>query len=156
MASQTDRLIDDPAVARSPEPMSLPLGAVTVALGFPSPAEDFEEARIDLNQLLIHNPPATFLYRAHGTSMIDAGICDGDILIIDRSVTPRDGDIVIATWEGNQPTCKILRSRSDHLELHGCNPLSTPIHLNADTDVEILAVTGVVRTLARRHRHTRI
>ena len=136
--------------------MSLPLGSVTVALGFPSPAEDFEEARIDLNHLLIRNPPATFLYRAHGTSMIDAGICDGDILIIDRSVAPRHGDIVIAIWEGNQPTCKILQTRHDHLELHGCNSHCPPIHLSAEIEVEIFTVTGIVRPLLGKGRHAHL
>lgn len=125
------------------------MGRARVALGFPSPAEDAEEDRINLNELLIHNPPATFLYRAYGTSMVDAGICDGDILIIDRSVTPRHGDIVIASWEGNQPTCKILRCCQDHLELHSCNPECKPICLSPETETEVFAVTGVVRTLGR-------
>ena len=122
--------------------MSLPLGSVTVALGFPSPAEDFEEARIDRNPILIRNPPATCLYRAQGTSMIDAGICDGDI--------------VIAIWEGNQPTCKILQTRHDHLELHGCNSHCPPIHLSAEIEVEIFTVTGIVRPLLGKGRHAHL
>lgn len=125
---------------------------VDIALGFPSPAEDYIEDRIDLNAMLIPNPPATFLYRAYDTSMIDAGICDGDILIIDRSVTPVHGDLVIAIWEGNQPACKILRCYEDHLELHSCNPECKPIYLSGETEVEVFAVTGVVRSLVRSGR----
>lgn len=129
------------------------MGGVRVALGFPSPAEDYEESRVDLNDLLISNPPATFLYRAQGTSMLDIGIYDDDILIVDRSVSPQDGDIVIATWEGNQPVCKILRLLPNNLELHSGNPEYPPLRLPADTVIDIFAVTGVVRPLTRkRHR----
>ncbi|MGB7397180.1 MAG: S24 family peptidase, partial [Candidatus Macondimonas sp.] len=66
--------------------LRLPMGAARAVLGFPSPAEDFEGDSVDLNELLVRNPPATFLYRAEGCSMIGAGICDGDVLIVDRSV----------------------------------------------------------------------
>ncbi|WP_244181107.1 S24 family peptidase [Xanthomonas melonis] len=83
--------------------------------------------------------------------MLHAGICDGDILIIDRSVRPLDGDIVIATWEGNQPTCKVLKVAADHVELHSPNPHCPPIVLTSGTEVEVLAVTGVARQITRGH-----
>lgn len=138
-------------VRLAPARLSLPLGGVRVALGFPSPAEDFQDDGIDLNELLVRNPPATFLYRAEGWSMLHAGICDGDILLVDRSVTPQDGDVVVATWEGNAPTCKVLHVCQDHLELHSRNPHVPHIVLPPETEAEVFAVVGVVRQMRRLH-----
>ncbi|ADU99606.1 LexA family protein [Alicycliphilus denitrificans] len=131
--------------------LRLPVGAVHVALGFPSPAEDFEDDRVDLNEMLVRNPPATFLYRAEGWSMIQAGICDGDVLVVDRSVRPQHGDVVIAMWDGNAPVCKVLHVCGDHVELHGRNPAIASIVLPPDTEVEIFAVVGVARQMRREH-----
>ncbi len=135
--------------------LPLPLGTARVRAGFPSPAEDFLDDSIDLNDYLVRNPAATFLYRAEGWSMIHAGICDGDVLIVDRSVRAIDGDVVIATWEGNQPVCKVLKIGSDHLELHSRNPHFPPIVLDAGTEAEIFAVVGVVRQVRRSHGRVR-
>lgn len=139
------------------DPRSLPLllAAGRTRLGFPSPAEDFEDEEIDLNQVLIRNPAATFLYRAEGWSMLHAGICDGDILLIDRSVQPLDGDVVVAIWDGNQPTCKILRVVNNHLELHSRNPHCPNIVLSPGTEAEVFAVVGVVRQMRREHGRVR-
>lgn len=136
-------------------PCALPLGAARASMGFPSPAEDFQDDTIDLNELLVRNPPATFLYRAEGWSMLHAGICDGDILIVDRSVAPKDGDVVIATWEGNQPVCKVLKVAGDHLELHSRNPHCPNVVLPPGTEAEVFAVVGVVRQMQRRHGRVR-
>ncbi len=87
--------------------------------------------------------------------MLMAGVCDGDILAVDRSVTPEDGDLVIARWEGNQPTCKVLKVCSDHIELHSRNPHCPNIVLTPDTEVEVFAVVGVVRTIRRRNGRVR-
>lgn len=134
----------------SPAVNRLPVSGIRAVLGFPSPAEDFSDDGIDLNELLVRNPPATFFYRAEGWSMMMAGICDGDILIVDRSVQPRDGDIVLATWDGNQPTCKVLKICEDHIELHSRNPHCAHIVLTPETEAEVFAITGVVRRLRRR------
>jgi DNA polymerase V len=134
-----------------PPPLALPISAIRITMGFPSPAEDFQDDEIDLNRALIRNPPATFMYRAEGWSMLHAGICDGDILIVDRSVTPRDGDIVIATWDGNQPACKVLVIAVDHVELHSRNPHCSAIVLPPGTEVEVFAVVSVVRQINRGH-----
>jgi len=128
----------------------LPMASARARAGFPSPAEDFEDDTIDLNQLLVRNAPATFLYRAEGWSMLHAGICDGDILIVDRSVTVQDGDVVIATWDGNQPSCKVLKLAADHVELHSRNPHCPNIVLPPETEAEIFAVVGVVRQMRRK------
>lgn len=128
---------------------ALPVAGVRARLGFPSPAEDFQDDAIDLHQLLVRNPAATFLYRAAGWSMLHAGICDGDVLVVDRSVDPKDGDIVVATWEGNQPACKVLRLVKDHVELHSRNPHCPPVILDRNTEVEVFAVVGVARQIRR-------
>ena len=96
-----------------PEPfprlrVPLPLVASEVCAGFPSPADDHIEEVIDLNELLIRNPPATFFVRAMGQSMLKAGILDGDILVVDRSESACHGDIVVACLEG-EFTVKRLR-----------------------------------------------
>ena len=133
----------------------LPLASARASAGFPSPAEDFLDDGIDLNETLIRNPAATYLYRAEGWSMLHAGICDGDILVVDRSVRPLDGDVVVATWDGNQPACKVLKIAGDHLELHSRNPHCPNIVLAADAEVEVFAVVGVVRQMRRSHGRVR-
>jgi DNA polymerase V len=135
--------------AVDPPPCELPLGAASVALGFPSPSEDFLDDRIDLNQYLVSNAPATVYYVAEGWSMLHAGICDGDLLAVDRSLTPQHGDIVLAVWDGNQPACKYLHLCGDHVELHSANPDHPPIVFAAGADVEVFCIRGVVRRLPR-------
>lgn len=127
-----------------------PLGTVRVTLGFPSPAEDFIDDTIDLNRLIVRNEPATFFYRATGNSMILAGIRDGDILAVDRSVIPQSDDIVLATWDGNAPCCKVLQIFPDHIELHSANPHHAPIVFAPGAEVEVFAVVGVARSMRRR------
>lgn len=135
-----------------PPALSLPVDGVRAQLGFPSPAEGFEDDGLDLNDYLVRNPAATFLYRAEGWSMVEAGICDGDVLIVDRSVTPRHGDIVIASWDGNAPVCKTLHLRDGQMQLRSCNPSIAPIYLDGQTEVKVFAVVGVVRQIRRQHQ----
>ncbi len=71
------------------------------ATGFPSPADDYEEIGIDLNKELIHHPTSTFFLRANGNSMATSGIHDGDLLVVDRSLDPKPGQIVIAVIDGH-------------------------------------------------------
>ena len=76
-------------------PAPLPLLARAVRAGFPSPADDFIEEEIDLQRLLVTNRAATFLVRVAGDSMVGKGLFDGDLAIVDRSMTPQDGDVVV-------------------------------------------------------------
>jgi DNA polymerase V len=110
---------------------------------------------IDLHRLLVRNLATTFLYRADGWSMCGIGVSDGDILVVDRSVSPQGGDLVIAIWDGNQPSCKVLQGFMNHLELHSANADFPSIVLEQDTEVEIFAVVGVVRQIKRRGGHVR-
>ncbi|WP_328596015.1 translesion error-prone DNA polymerase V autoproteolytic subunit [Aureimonas psammosilenae] len=75
--------------------------------GFPSPADDFLDEAIDLGRLLVPNPPATFMWKVDGWSMKDAGIFHGDLLVVDRSLTPRHRDVVVATVYGERSLKRI-------------------------------------------------
>lgn len=81
--------------------VQLPLFAESIPAGFPSPAQDYKEARLDLNEHIILRPEATFLLRVKGHSMAKANIHDGDIVVVDRPFTPRHGYIVIAEVDGD-------------------------------------------------------
>ena len=128
---------------------ALPMLAMRAACGFPSPAEDFfrEDDRLDLNEKLIANPPATFLVQADcGGSMVDFGIHDGDLLIVDRSINARSGHTVIALWEGGF-VVKKLHVRGGRVVLRssaGYAPIVVP------EDVE-LDIWGVVRSNVHFH-----
>jgi DNA polymerase V len=91
----------------------IPLVEVGVSAGFPSPANDFIEKTLDLNQLLIKHPAATFFARVVGESMKDVGIYTDDILIIDRSLDPRDEDIVIALIDGEFTVKRVKKIKSE-------------------------------------------
>ena len=80
----------------------VPLFLHGLCAGFPSPADDFMDETIDLTRLLVTNPPATFLWKVDGHSMRDAGIYDKDLLVVDRSLAPRHGDVVVATVHGER------------------------------------------------------
>ncbi len=119
----------------------LPLAGATVKAGFPSPADDFEEQPLDLNRALVRNPAATFFVRVEGDSMTGAGIDDGDLLVVDRSVEPQEGSIAICCVEG-EFTVKRLRYERDALVLLPANPKYRPIRVEAASDP---IVWGVVR-----------
>ncbi|MBT5383347.1 MAG: translesion error-prone DNA polymerase V autoproteolytic subunit [Kordiimonadaceae bacterium] len=98
----------------------LPIAPSKVSCGFPSAAEDWLEDRLDLNEKLIKSPSSTFLFRAEGESMTGVGINDGDILIVDRGVTPTHGRVVVATISGDL-TVKRLNLKLDPPQLDPAN-----------------------------------
>jgi len=129
------------------EGYQIPLYSSKVQAGFPSPADDYVEAKLDLNQYLIKHPSATFLVRATGESMIGAGIFDGDLLIVDRSLEPCNGKIVIAAVEGYL-TVKRLKIKNNTLYLIAENKDFPPIEINPEIGVYIWGVvTQVIRSL---------
>lgn len=99
----------------------LPIAPVAVACGYPSPAQDYYDGPIDLTEKLIDDQAATFVVRAAGSSMIDAGISAGDEILVDRSKRPRDGDVVVAVLDG-ELTIKRLRITSTGVVLQADNP----------------------------------
>ncbi|WP_273545346.1 LexA family protein [Xanthomonas citri] len=117
-----------------------------VTCGFPSPAEDYMSEVLDINQRVVSNPVATFFATAEGDSMMALGIEAGDTLVIDKSLEPRHGDIVMVNWEGGF-MIKQLRRRGGRLELHSGNPANAPIVVPEDVGLD---VWGVVTWSFRR------
>lgn len=137
-------------IARSgfwPE-LSLPLYLEHVSAGFPSPAQDYVEQQLDLNQLCVKRPAATYFVRVAGNSMVDAGIYPDDLLVVDRSITAQDGDVVIANLNG-EFTVKVLAYHP--LRLEPRNKQYNPILINESDDFEIFGVvTNVIRSMIRK------
>lgn len=119
--------------------IKLPLYSHKVVAGFPSPADDYIETRLDLNDKLIHNQSATFLLTVQGDSMKKIGIGDGDILVVDRSLTPEDGKIVIAALDG-ELTVKRLSIKSTGTWLVPENDHYPPIPVKEESDITIWGV----------------
>jgi DNA polymerase V len=117
----------------------LKLFSSQIPAGFPSPAEDFLEKRLDLNEYLIKNKSATFLIKVHGDSMVNAGIFDGDILVIDRSVQPSSGKIVLGVLNG-EFTVKRIEKRKNKLFLIPENEAFSPIEITSEMDFKIWGV----------------
>ncbi len=129
--------------ARGPGPVADP-GPLAffisrVEAGFPSPADDYLEGTLDLNEHLIRHPAATFFLRVSGDSMTGAGIYPGDILIVDRSLPPADGRIVIAVVDG-ELTVKRLSRRQGRIRLLPENPRYPPIDITAEQDLRVWGV----------------
>ncbi|MFH7319919.1 LexA family protein [Desulfurivibrio sp. D14AmB] len=134
------------AFARKGE-LKRPLFAQGVSAGFPSPAEDYIEGRLDLNELMVTHPAATFFVRVAGDSMIGAGIHHDDILVVDRSLEPVSGRVVIAAVDG-ELTVKRLFKGEGRVRLLAENPAYPPIELSGEATCEIWGVvTFVIHTL---------
>ncbi|WP_428034156.1 translesion error-prone DNA polymerase V autoproteolytic subunit [Amphritea sp.] len=129
--------------------VALPLFMHSVTAGFPSPAQDYIDRTLDLNELCIRHPAATYFVRAEGDSMQGVGIFSGDILVVDRSLKAVDGDIVIACVNG-EFTVKELRTRPA-LQLLAHNPAYTPIHFGPESTLELFGVvTTVIHSVRQR------
>lgn len=136
------------SILLSSNKVRIPLFIESVAAGFPSPASDFSERTLDLNELCIQHPSATYFVRAQGDSMIEAGILCGDVLVVDRSLTSRHGDIVIACIYGEM-TVKVLELTPNVL-LRPRNKEYPDIHISEESGLEIFGVvTSVVRKIER-------
>jgi DNA polymerase V len=124
----------------------LPLYASQPAAGFPAPGDDMVEPPLDLNDLLIEHPSATFFVRVRGDSMEGVRIFDGDILVVDRSLTPVSGSIVVAAVYGELVVKQLVR-RGDGIELVSANDSYEPILVREAEDVYVWGVvTGLART----------
>ncbi len=124
--------------------LTLPLFAARVAAGFPSPADNHMEGKLDLNEHLVRHPAATFFVRAAGDSMTGAGIHSGDLLVVDRAVEPADGHVVIAVVDGDL-TVKRIRKANGKVFLAPDNPNYPPLRVGDETQVEVWGVvTNVI------------
>ncbi len=125
--------------------VEVPLFSSKVAAGFPSPADDYLEKTLDLNEHLIQKPAATFLLRVEGESMTGVGIMPGDILIVDKAIKPTHNKIVIAAVDG-ELTVKRLYKRDNVIQLLPENPSYPPIEIREFSDLVIWGVvTGSIR-----------
>ena len=116
--------------------------APSVRAGFPSPAEDYLNESLDFNRDLIKHPEATFYGRVQGDSMIGAGICDGDIAVIDRSIEAEHGNVVVA-YINNEFTVKFLdltHKREGYIELKPANDAFQPIRIDDNDNFEVWGV----------------
>ena len=119
-----------------------------VQAGFPSPADDHLEDRIDLTAYLIKRPSSTFVMQVTGDSMKGASIQDRDYIVVDKSITPKNGQIVVAILDGEM-TVKYFHKDRDGYFLKAANPSYSPIALNEDNPPEIFGVViGVFRSYA--------
>lgn len=118
----------------------IPFFSETVAAGFPSPAMGELNGTLDLNDLCIRHPSATYFIRARGESMMGAGIGDGDILVVDRSLTARHGDIIIAAVSGEFTVKRLDMRPNSPIRLCPENPAYTPITLTPELDAEFFGV----------------
>lgn len=133
--------------SETPSSLRIPLFSDRCAAGFPSPAQDYIESHLDLNELCIRHRSATYFIRAFGSSMIDAGISDGDLLVVDKSEKPEHGDIVIAAVDG-EFTVKMLQLRP-RLALLPMNPAFSTIYPDPDTMEIFGVVTWFLRSTQR-------
>ena len=120
----------------------------TVPAGFPSPAADFAVKRHDLNELLITHPAATFMWQARGLSMIELGIADGDILVVNRALNPKHNDIVVAEIDGDF-TVKQFYRRNGVVQLRAGNATFPPILFK---DGQTMTICGVVTATIKRFK----
>jgi len=134
-------------LALEPAARELRLLSHRISAGFPSPATDYVEEGLDLNDYLVRNKPATFLFTVKGDSMIGASIEEGDKVIVDRALAPKHDDIVVAVVDGDY-TLKRLYKHMGRVELRAENPAYSPIVFSDGSE---LLVWGVVVGVVRRY-----
>jgi DNA polymerase V len=140
-----------PAETPAPLPfLSWPVGAIDASIraGFPSPAEDHVVKRVDLMEQLIQHPQATFMLRVRGDSMRDVGIFDGDVVLVDRAITPAHGQIVVAVIDG-EFVCKSLYQRAGRIKLKAANVTFADI---VPKDGQTLEIWGIVIAAIKQFR----
>ncbi len=126
--------------------LNVPITEQKISAGFPSPAENFGNATLDLNKELVKNPASTFYARVKGVSMIEEGINDGDLLVIDKSITPYNQCIAVCFIDG-EFTLKRFQNHGDHALLIPANSDYEPIKVTAEND---FVIWGVVRYVIKK------
>lgn len=128
--------------------LALPLDPVRVSAGFPSPAADYEDQRLDINDYLVRNPVSTFFFAVEGDSMEGAEIFAGDILVVDKSIRPRHGHIVVAFVDGER-LVKRLYNRAGRTALIAENPAYPTLEIRDGMELVVWGVvTGKFKRLA--------
>jgi len=137
--------------ANTSSELPLPMVEGGISAGFPSPAQDYIDLKIDLNKELITNPSSTFYGRVKGSSMKDAGILDGDILVIDKSLEPQDGDTAVCFIDG-EFTLKYIKIEPDAVYLVPANSKFQPIKVTEENN---FCIWGVVTYSIKSHKNPR-
>ncbi|GAX62893.1 SOS-response transcriptional repressor [Candidatus Scalindua japonica] len=119
--------------------IKLPLYEFPVSAGFPSPADDYIDKHIDLNEYIIKHPAATFFVRVKGNSMEDSGISSGDLVVVDRALVPADNTIVVALLNG-EFVLKRVKVNGRNLSLVPANPSYEPIEITEEMDFQVWGV----------------
>ena len=137
-----------PTTLKISKSYSLPLALCRVEAGFPSPADDYMEGSLDLNDHIIKHPSATYFVKASGDSMIGAGIFNGDLLIVDRSLEASSGKVVIAEVDGQLTVKRLLKLSDGFFSLQSENSSYPPIELQEGNEVVVWGVvTHVIHNL---------
>lgn len=136
------------AIHEAGEPFYAPSFLTRVRAGFPSPAEDYMDKKLDLNEFLIKHPSATFYCWTEGESMQGVGIFDGDLLVVDRAESPVQGDVVLASLDG-QLTCKILDIKNHRLLAAHKDFAPIPVREACEFEVEGVVINSI-RIFRRR------
>ena len=141
---RTDNTIDEIFAVEHKTIVKCPLFICGVSAGFPSPADDHIDRKLDLNELLIQNPAASFFVRVAGDSMKDAGINNGDILVVDRSLQATSGKIIIGIVNGDLTVKRLVRNDTS-CKLVAENPDYPPVEISEDMDFNVWGiVTSVI------------
>ena len=134
--------------ALDPAALPVPLLGRLLPAGFPSPADDYLDGEIDLGAFLIERPASTFLMRVAGESMRNAGILDGDLVVVDRSVAPQSGHVVVGVMDGEMTLKRFRRLKNGRAALQAENPDFPEFVIGEEIPAEIWGVVvGVVRKL---------
>jgi DNA polymerase V len=128
---------------------TIPIATSIVAAGFPSPAQDENLDNLDLNDFLIKHPNSTFFVRVGGDSMVNAGIFDNDILVVDRSITAKNGDIVIAVYNRELTVKRLIIKNKQTYILQPENPKFKPIVIDTEEELEIW---GIVTSVIHKYK----
>lgn len=131
--------------------VSVPLMGVRLCAGFPSPADDYVEDALDPTRLMVINPAATFFWRVAGSSMVRAGIQDGDYVVVDRSLVPKAGDVVVAVIDGLPSAKQVGRGEGGRLVLKFADAARTELVLDEASEA---LVWGVITWSLTPHRPT--
>ena len=123
--------------------LELPLAGTAIAAGFPSPAEEYLDLALDLNKELVKHPAATFYARVKGDSMVEAGIKDGDLLVIDKALEPKEGCIAVCFIDG-EFTVKRLAVRDEGVYLMPANAEFKPIRITEENEFLVWGIVAYV------------
>jgi len=136
-------------IARLRSVVPVPVMGARLCAGFPSPADDYVEEALDPSTFIVTNPTATFIWRVAGSSMVRAGINDGDYVVVDRSLAPKVDDVVVAVIDGLPSAKRLVRSASGRLALDFADVGRTPLVLDETSEA---LVWGVITWSLTPHR----